>query len=296
MQPENSQEGMNTDTPVVPSIETPEVTPEAPAEAVATEQAATEAVAVHEVVDTPVAGEVAAVAETPANKTKVIAGALIVAALLVAAGAYWFYTNKMASTAMVGGVEYPAVVAVVNGEEVRVAEFQQSYDQAAAIAVQQGFDPATDPEVAAEVKNQAVTILVNTVLMMQKAIEGGFTATDEQVEAEVAKLESQFGGAEQLASVLAGAGLDDAAMRSDLRDQLIVDAYLKSTPEVQALVVTDEEVRSYYDTAAAQMEAAPAFEEVEAQVREQLLYEKQGAATNAVIERVRAESTIEVKI
>lgn len=290
MQPEHSNETVTTDTPVVPPVDTPELAPAVVAE-VAPTVAATDAI------EAAVANESAAVvADATSGRNKMIAGALIVAALLAAAGAYWYTQNKTGETALVGGVEYPAVVAVVNGEEVSVAEFQQSYDQAAAIAVQQGFDPATDPEVAAEVKNQAVTILVNTVLMMQKALEAGFTATDEQVQAEVAKLETQFGGAEQLASVLAGAGLDDAAMRADLRDQIIVDSYLKSTPEVQAIAVTDEEVRSYYDLAAAQMEDAPAYEEVEAQVREQLLYEKQGAATNAVLERVRAESTIEVKI
>ncbi len=308
MQPEQQAVGTNTDTPEVPVMSTPEVAPEA-TDAIATPEAVvaeiTEVVSetataadVPEIVTetTEVASASAATVPAASNRTRLIAAGVLVGALAIAAGAYWYLNYAGGAPVEIGGVSYPAVVAVVNGEKVSAEQFKQSYDQAAAIATQQGFDPSTDESVRKEVETQALTILVNTVLMKQEAAKGGFVATDEKVQEEVAKLETQFGGAEQLATVLAGAGLDDAAMRKDLRDQIVVDAYLASTPEVQAISLTDEEVRAYYDGAAAQMEEVPPYEEVEGQIREQLMYEKRGTATAAVIERVRAEATIEMKI
>jgi FKBP-type peptidyl-prolyl cis-trans isomerase (trigger factor) len=312
MQPEQETVPTSSDTPEVPTTGTPEVTPEVVessevivADAVAPAPAQVLDAVVNEAASatTDVASVTASVATTEVSevagaskKARLIAAAILVGALCVAAGAYWYLNYGTGTPVEVGGVTYPAVVAVVNGEKVSVEQFKQSYDQAAAIAAQQGFDPATDESVRKEVETQALTILVNTVLMKQEAAKGDFEATDEKVQEEVTKLEEQFGGAEQLATVLAGAGLDDAAMRKDLRDQIVVDAYLQSTPEVQAVVLTDEEVRAYYDAAAAQMEEVPPYEEVEGQIREQLLYEKQSAATSAVIDRVRAEATIEMKI
>jgi FKBP-type peptidyl-prolyl cis-trans isomerase (trigger factor) len=162
--------------------------------------------------------------------------------------------------------------------------------------VQQGFDPATDPEVRTEVEKQAITVMVNTVLMIQAATEAGFTVTEEAVSAEIANLETQFGGAEQLASALVAAGLTDSLMREDLKDQLLVDQFIKSSPEWLAVAVSDADVRAFYDTVASSTPDIPPFEEVAAEARAQLESQKQQEATAAVIERIRADSTIEMKI
>lgn len=228
------------------------------------------------------------------NRTNLIAGAIIFVLIALAAAAFWY--NGMPSdneTASVGGVVYPPVVAVVNGQEVSLADFQQSYDQAAAIAAQQGFDPATNEEVRAEIEKQAIAVAVNTTLLTQAALAAGIEATDEAVQAEVTQLETQFGGVEQLATALAGAGLDDAAMRADLREQILVEAFITSSPEWEAIAVTDAEVQALYDEVAAVNEEVPPFAEVEMQVRAQLLSQKQEEATNALIERMRADAEIE---
>lgn len=222
--------------------------------------------------------------------------ALILIAAALAAGAYYWYTKMQPVSMVVGGVEYPAVVAVVNGQEVSVAEFEQSYKQAAAIATQQGYDPVTDAAVQKEVETQALTILVNTTLALQAATAAGHTASDETVDAAVSELETQFGSKEQLATALAGVGLDEAGMRADLAEQIIVDAYIAASPEWQAVTVTDEEIRAYYDLAAGQMEDIPPLTEVFEQIRTQLTTEKQQAATTELLDRLRNEATIEMKI
>ncbi|OIP77504.1 MAG: hypothetical protein AUK16_01745 [Parcubacteria group bacterium CG2_30_44_11] len=231
------------------------------------------------------------------SKRNIVIGAIIFVLLTaMAAGAYWYMTTQQNAGALIGGIEYPAVVAVVNGQKVKVEEFQQSYDQAAAVAIQQGFDPATDAAVRAEVEKQATIVMVNTVLMIQKATEAGFTVTEEAITEEVGKLETQFGGADQLATALSGAGLTDAAMRDDLKNQLLVDQFIKSSPEWLAVTVSDEDVQAFYDTVASSTPDLPPFEEVAAEARTQLESQKQQEATAALIERVRTEATIEMKI
>lgn len=229
------------------------------------------------------------------RKTGIIAAIIFATLLAIALGAFW-YMKQQHENAVVGMTDYPAVVAIVNGEEVSATQFKQSYDQAAAVAVQQGFDPATSADAKKEVEAQAIKVLINTVLMVQEAKAAGFTATEEAISAEVAKLEAQFGSKEQLASALTAAGIDEAAMRHDLGEQIMVDQYIESTPEWGAIAVTDAEVRAFYDQAIEGMENAPAYDTVIDQVRAEVQTQKQQAATNALIERIRKDAKIDVKI
>ncbi len=233
------------------------------------------------------------VAEVGKKRNGLIAAAVIIVLCAIAAGAFLFY-NKSSDAVTVK--EYPEVVAVVNGEEVPRDDFLQSYEQANGIAMQQGIDPTLDPAIMAEVEKQALDIAVNTVLMLQEAEKAGITVSDERVDEEVAKLEEQFGGAEQLAAALAGVGLDDAGMREDLREQLVVDQYITNSLEWTTIEVTDEDVRAYYDEVAAQVADVPAFEDVVDQVRAQLEYQAQQEATTALIARVREDAEIETYI
>lgn len=218
---------------------------------------------------------------------------LVVAA--AATGLIW-YGLEQRETVAIDGVQYPKVVAIVNGEKVSAADFAQSYKQAAAIAAQQGFDPATNEEARTEVKDQALRVLVNTVLLKQLATAAGYNVNEEDIDAKVAELETQFGGQEQLASAIAAAGLDISAMRSDVHDQLLIDKYLTASPEWAEITVSDEEVKAYYDLAVPQLDKPPAFDEVKEQIREQLKTEKEAKASTALIERIRSEADIVEKI
>ncbi len=249
-----------------------------------------------EVADPPVGALITPVGAAVRTKRPLMIAAAILVVAALAAGGYYWYTKLQPATVVVGGVSYPAVVAIINGQEVSVAEFEQSYKQAAAIATQQGYDPTTDTAVQKEVETQAMTILVNTTLALQAATAAGHVASSEAIDAAVRELETQFGSKEQLATALAGVGLDEAGMRADLAEQIMVDAFIAASPEWQAVAVTDEEVTAYYDLVGEQMDDIPPFEEVSEQIRSQLMSEKQQAATTALLDRLRSEATIEMKI
>lgn len=241
------------------------------------------------------AGVAPAMAETTAPSRKkrsgLLALAIIIAMIGLAAAAFWYQKNHSPATT-IGSKEYPSVVALVNGAEVTNKQFVQSYQQAAGIATQQGFD-ANDATVQKQIEDQALTVLINTVLIVQAAEKAGFTASTEEIDAEVDKLEQQFGGSEQLASVLSGAGLSETAVRDDLNDQIIVDKYLNDSPEWKAISVTAEEKKAFYDQVAGLSTSTPPYAEVEPMVEEQLLNQKQQAATETIIARLMASSTIE---
>lgn len=255
-----------------------------------------ETVGVPDPLPVPVAEEAAAAPVLEASsKTKLIAAGVLIVLLVAAGAAYWWFTKADPMAMVIGGKEYPSVVAYVNGVPVSVEDFKSSYDQAARIAAEQGFDPATDAAVAGEVEAQAVLVLINTVIMVEAAKAAGFTASEEAIDAEVANLELQLGGAEQLASAIASVGLDTAGMRADLAEQIIVNDFIASTPEWGAIAVTDEEVSAYYDLAATQMAEIPPLGEVAEQIKAQLRLEKEQLATETILERLRGEATIEMK-
>lgn len=301
MDPEKKQDAAGVPE-VTPATDTPDTTsmptgtePAAPAVASTPEEPVTAATPVG--TDTAVMTEPVAETEAAGSKrTGLIATGIVVALLIIAGLAFWYYNQQAGDDMATAGTDYPEVVAVVNGEPVSRDIFMRSYQQAASIAQQQGYDPVTNADVQGEVEDQALNVAVNTALMLQQAEAAGITVSDEEVDAEVAKLEDQFGGADQLATALAGAGLDEASMRSDLREQLMIDAYITTSPEWEDVTVSDQEVQAYYDSVAVQMDDAPALADVRDQIVAQLESEKQQQATNDLIDRIRAEADIQENI
>ncbi len=229
--------------------------------------------------------------------------ALAIVFLLIVGGLVWAGMQQRDNSAVVSGDDInfdsnapapdfddvPDVVATVNGTELNKADYVQAYNQAQQTVQQQGV-PANE----AAVQTQALDVLINTELLVQAANDAGVTVSEEAVDAELASFTEQFGGEEGLTTALADAGIDQETLTASVREQLLVENYLATTPELsEEVAITDEAIQARYDEVAAQgVEGLPSLEEVAPQIEAQLAAEAEQTATQSLIERLRAAADI----
>jgi FKBP-type peptidyl-prolyl cis-trans isomerase (trigger factor) len=242
-----------------------------------------------EVVATP---EAAAVPTKASNRNLIIG----VATMLVAIGVgYFLLFSETKFTSLVPFNESLAV-AVVNGEKIERFELDKSTDDLMNSLAQQGMDVTADG-FRTQVEQEALTRLINTKLLLQKAQSENYTASDEEVNAQLATIEASFGGRPGLDTRLGELGITYDMLVEDVKEQVIVTSYLEATTPILAITATPEEIGAYYETLKAQYgENLPPFAEIQPQVEQEFKAQKQQQIVGEVIATLRSEAAIEIKI
>lgn len=220
------------------------------------------------------------------NKANLIAG--IIALVLLAGAGYYFYSTKYASP----------VVAVVNGTKIYEKEFNESVALIEQDATLRGAD-VTDEAVQIEIRNQALSTLIDNTLILTAAREAGITASAEEVQSTYDMLATQNGGAEQLAARMAELGITEEQLKKNINDRILADAYVEQATDIETLTVSDEEITQFIDEIKAgnpEGTEFPPLEEIKPQVESQLLMQKQQELMRNFLAELREKAKIEMKI
>lgn len=185
-----------------------------------------------------------------------------------------------------------AQVARVNDAILTAARLQPSIDQITQSAVQQGADP-NDPAIAAEIRTQALTMLINTELLLQAAAADGIVVTDEEVAERLAQVETQVGGAEALAAELETAGVTMEQLRGDIVTEITIQTLLASVVGEEEIAVTEEEITELYESAGGEAAGIPPLEEVRDQVIAQIQQTKEQTLVQEYLDMLRLNAEIE---
>jgi parvulin-like peptidyl-prolyl isomerase len=160
---------------------------------------------------------------------------LLVAALLAGCGG--------SSSAKLGNED----IAVVGGQHVSLKAFTALLARAKHSYQQQGQKfPKQGTSQYETVKGQVVSLLVQEAEREQEAASMGITVTDKQVNDRLTQIKKQyFGGSEKkYQAQLKKQGITDAAVRSDIKAQLVSEAiFNKVTKNVK---VSNKEIHDYY--------------------------------------------------
>ena len=186
-------------------------------------------------------------------------------------------------------------VAKVNDGKITNKELETSISQIAAGAAAQGMD-TTDPELLAQIRSQAIDMLINTELLMQEAEIRGVTITDADVSERINTLTEEVGGEDVLAERMAQFGIDNKTLRNDVRNELTIQALLDEVFKEQQTEISDEEVQEFYDGAGGEAAGLPAIEEVAEQIKEQIRSTREQEQVTTLIEELRGKATIEILI
>lgn len=160
-----------------------------------------------------------------------------------------------------GGSVSSGAVAVVNGEEITQADFDEVLAQ-----VESKYKASKQPLPAAGsqeyqgLQQQIVQYLVGRVQYTQKAEELGVTVTDEQVQERLDRMIKQFysGSKKKYESELEKQGFTDEQWREQIRMTLIADGLAEKVGA--DVTVTDEEIEDYYKASAIQYTKQPSRE------------------------------------
>lgn len=241
----------------------------------------------------------APVATAPQTKSKT--GLYIAAIVIVVATLFivFFMLEKegRSSTgffdAYFAAQEDSTVVARVNGEEITGKDLQTSIEQFNQAAVAQGID-TTSAEVIADIRSQALEVLVNTTLLKQAAEAEGMAVTDQEVDERLQAIETDIGGADQLQARIAELGLTRADLREDIEEEILIQGLLDDIFAAAEIAVTEEEIQTVYDAAGGVEAGLPPLEEVRDQVAAQVRSTKEQEAIDNYLQSQKTEADIEL--
>ncbi len=186
-------------------------------------------------------------------------------------------------------------VAVVNGKNIYVSEFNESVALLEQSATPQGID-VTDPTTKEEIRTQALDTLINNALIITAAEKAGIVVTDEAFKKTYDTLVAEVGGAENLALRMTEIGLTEEKLNANIRERILADEYIQSQTDIENLTVSDAEVEEFITALNAPEGQLPPLEEIRPQVEAQILSQKQQQVIMDLLTRLRAEATIETNI
>jgi hypothetical protein len=193
-------------------------------------------------------------------------------------------------------VKEDQTVAIVNGQELKGAE----YNNALSISQMQfqlmGQDPTTN-ETAKQIKDYTIEGLVGQTLLMQEIDKKGYKATEEEINKELEGLKAQYENEEAFEKAMKENNLSLDNLKKQITDTVKYGKYVKNDLKVEE--VKEEEIKEYYDSTNSNQEESgekQKYEDVKEELKLQLEQQKTQEKLNPKIEELRKSAKIELKI
>ena len=139
---------------------------------------------------------------------------------------------------------FPAIVAKVNGKTVLGRDLEQLVRSELAKIGNPDWKNLRD-DYRGQLTMEALTNLIGTKLLYQKAIASGVKATELEVQAEMQKISKSFGSDAEMNAALANQLMDRASLQKQVAQQLVIAKYIDENV-TKKIVVTPEEAAKYY--------------------------------------------------
>jgi peptidyl-prolyl cis-trans isomerase C len=137
--------------------------------------------------------------------------------------------------------QLPDVVARVNGEDVKKADFERMIKTMEAQAKQQ-----IPPDRRDEILRGALDRLVIYTLLSQESAKRGIKVADTEIDQKIDGLRKQFPNPEAFSKALADRGMTLESLKHDARADLSVNKLMDAELATEA-APTDEEVKTFYE-------------------------------------------------
>lgn len=186
-------------------------------------------------------------------------------------------------------------VARVDGQSIQASELEPMVQQMAQQYQMQGMNIEDQPELAEQIRQQALLTKIQQLILLGYAEEQGISVSEEKVEEEYQQSVGQFqGGEEELETALLEAGINKEGFRREIREGLT----LRQLAEEQAVEpVTDEEISNQYNQIAAQQDPEnemPPLSEVEQSIRMELEQSRQVDSLDLILSDLLPKAEIEI--
>ncbi len=218
----------------------------------------------------------------------IIWGVVILAvAGLIALGLMFWDTGSTALTD-------DEVLALIDGEEITMADIQGDLDQMESQYAAQGIDISQEEGMREMLVFQAVQNHVNQRLLLDRARELGLEVDEAAIDEEYATITQQFQTDAEMETALGDAGLTEEGLRDDIRDSLLVQLLAEEEGEI---TISDEEIQARYEQHQGQIgEDMPPLEDVRDDIERELINEQMGSVLEAMLTEIQNERNVEILV
>ena len=194
-------------------------------------------------------------------------------------------------------VKKDKVVAVVNDEELKGEQYNAVLTSIQSQMQQMGQDP-TSNDSAEQVKVQALDMVVNQTLLLQKAKEAEISASKSEIDENYSSFVAQFGDEKTMKEALKDQDMDEKSIKEIIAESIALEKYQDKVAPVEK--VSEKEIKEYYNQATAQSKNSgqelPPLEEVSDEIKVMIEQEQQQKKLAAHVEELKADAEIELKI
>lgn len=202
--------------------------------------------------------------------------------------------------------DIPDVVAVVNGEEISGESFSENYESQYQQLTMQAQMTGEEPD-QEELKSQALDMMINSELLVAKAEDEGFSASEDDIDEYLDSMAEENGleSADALQEEFEAQGLSEDRVREDIQKEVLIEQVIDT---IDIPEPSDDELQEIYDMQVEQLEAmneqveedqaqeVPSFEELEPELEEQAVAQKENEAVTELLEDLRDDADIETHI
>ena len=148
-----------------------------------------------------------------------------------------------------------SLAAMVNGQPIPLADYQQLLAEYEAALVGRGFDLDTEEgqQMLAQASRQVLDVMIEQVLIEQAAAQEKVTVTDDELDAVIQRDIEEGGGAEKFAAWLQTNGWTEEDYRKRLRSQLLTSKMIERV--TSGVPTTAEQVHARHILVATEAEA-----------------------------------------
>jgi hypothetical protein len=186
------------------------------------------------------------------------------------------------------------VVARVNGKEIKRKDLDFQIQKI--VQSQQFPVPKEQTEERKKFEQEELNHMINSALLAQDAEKQEFRPKQEEVDAQYSVLVSQVGGEEKLNQALQNIGITAEQLREDMTNQIMLEHYFNFIKEKNEIVVTDEEVKAFYEAQVVPQDPKIEFTAVEPRIRQALEQQKLNQPLSEIIQNLRKEAEITISL
>ena len=188
-------------------------------------------------------------------------------------------------------VEEDKVVATVDGKEIKGKDYNSMLVQTQLRYTMSGKDPS-DEEVSKSIEEEVMDNLIGQELLLQKAKDEGFSASEEEVQTELEQIKAQFSTEAELNEALKAQGMTLDKLESQYADIVVVDKFVNE--KIGKPEVTEEEMKSFYDDQFQKdAENPPPFDEMKDRIKDYLVETKTQEKVQEMKEELKQKAEIE---
>lgn len=158
------------------------------------------------------------------------------------------------------------------------------------------FTMPTGDTADADLEKAALDDMINNMLLSADVENRQIAISDEEIDATIAHIKSQFDTEEAFKTELTASGLTEESLRPQVENQLVIEAYYQQIADEYNITVSDEEIQKFFDEQVAPQDDSVTLDSVSADIRSQIENQKVQTALADVIQKLRAAANITVSL